>query len=106
MDWSDDVSYSVHDFEDALVAHQVEVKNFYRDLPQLHKVMLSEYGVSATEEEAKEALERLGNLTCWPSEFDGTHKALARLKDLTSQLIGRFVLTAEIETRKVQEPAH
>jgi len=101
MDWSDDVSYSVHDLEDALVAHQVEVKNFSRDLPLLHKVMANEYGVIASEEEVSEAFTRLQKLSCWPSEFDGTHKSLARLKDLTSQLIGRFVLIAEIETRRI-----
>jgi dGTPase len=43
----------------------------------------------------------LQQLSCWPVNFDRTHRSLARLKDTTSQLIGRFVLAAELETRKV-----
>ena len=101
MDWSDDVSYSVHDLEDGLVAHQLDVNNFSNDLPQLYSVMKAGYVFDATEEETSAALIRLQSLSCWPSYYDGTHRALARIKDLTSQLIGRFVLSAEIETRRV-----
>jgi dGTPase len=101
MDWSDDVSYSVHDLEDALVAGQVDVSTFSKDLPILHHVMVSDYGMDATESESAHALIRLQQLSCWPTKFDGTHASLARLKDLTSQLIGRFVLSAELETRKI-----
>ena len=101
MDWSDDVSYSVHDLEDALVANQIDVNNFSKDLPLLHKVLVNDYGVEVSQSDTQAGLERLQNLSCWPTHFDGTHGALARLKDLTSQLIGRFVLSAEIETRHV-----
>jgi dGTPase len=101
MDWSDDVSYSVHDLEDALVAGQVDVGQFSQDLPLLHHVMVNDYGVEATEVEAAAALSRLQKLSCWPTNFDGTHRSLARLKDFASQLIGRFILSAEIETRKM-----
>ena len=101
MDWSDDVSYSVHDLEDALVAGQVDVSTFSKDLPILHHVMVSDYGMDATDSESAQALFRLQQLSCWPTKFDGTHASLARLKDLTSQLISRFVLSAELETRKI-----
>ena len=101
MDWSDDVSYSVHDLEDGLVADQIDVNNFSRDLPVLHSVMINDYGITVSELEAQDALKRLQQLSCWPQHYDGTHSALARLKDLTSQLIGRFVLSAEVETRRV-----
>lgn len=106
MDWSDDVSYCVHDLEDALVAGQVSVSDFNEDLHLLYEVMLKDYGVEASESEAASALDRLQKLSCWPSFYDGTHRGLARLKDLTTQLIGRFVLSAELETRKVhgQDP--
>ena len=53
------------------------------------------------ESAAAAALERLQQLSCWPRYYDGSHRSLARLKDSTSQLIGRFVLAAELETRKV-----
>lgn len=101
MDWSDDVSYCVHDLEDALVAGQVSATDFSEDLPLLYEVMVHDYQVDATEIEARAALGRLQQLSCWPSFYDGTHQGLARIKDLTSQLIGRFVLSAELETRAV-----
>ena len=101
MDWSDDCAYSVHDLEDAIFAGQVQVKNFDNDFDTLYNQMSENYGSDATKAEAAAALTRLQGLSCWPNNFDRTHRALARLKDTTSQLIGRFVLAAELETRKV-----
>jgi len=101
MDWSDDCAYSVHDLEDAIFVGQVKVDNFERDFDILHKEMRDSYGSTATKEEAAAALGRLQQLSCWPRYYDGSHRSLARLKDSTSQLIGRFVLAAELETRKV-----
>jgi len=101
MDWSDDCAYSVHDLEDAIFAGQITVQDFDRDLPILYSEMVSQYKSDATENEAASALARLQQLSCWPKNFDRTHRSLARLKDTTSQLIGRFVLAAEVETRKI-----
>ncbi len=101
MDWSDDCAYSVHDLEDAIFVGQVKVDNFERDFDILHKEMQDSYGSTATKDEAAAALQRLQQLSCWPRFYDGSHRSLARLKDSTSQLIGRFVLAAELETRKV-----
>lgn len=101
MDWSDDCAYSVHDLEDAIFVGEIKVENFERDFDTLHKEMQSGYGSTATAQEAGAALARLQELSCWPRYYDGSHRSLARLKDSTSQLIGRFVLAAELETRKV-----
>ena len=101
MDWSDDCAYSVHDLEDAIFAGQITVKSFDTDFDVLYTEMVSGYGSDAIKDEVAAALTRLQQLSCWPAGFDRTHRALARLKDSTSQLIGRFVLAAEIETRKV-----
>ena len=101
MDWSDDCAYSVHDLEDAIFAGQLSVKTFDTDFDTLYTEMVEVYGSDATKEEAAAALSRLQKLSCWPLDFDRTHRSLARLKDTTSQLIGRFVLSAELETRKV-----
>jgi dGTPase len=101
MDWSDDCAYSVHDFEDAIFAGQVTVKNFDSDFDILYAEMTTSYGSDATKDEAAAALTRLQQLSCWPVDFDRSHRSLARLKDTASQLIGRFVLSAELETRKV-----
>lgn len=101
MDWSDDCAYSVHDFEDAIFIGQVNVKNFDNDFDILYKEMAVGYGSDATKEEASAALVRLQQLSCWPVNFDRSHRSLARLKDTASQLISRFVLAAEIETRRI-----
>ncbi|CAB4704910.1 unannotated protein [freshwater metagenome] len=101
MDWSDDCAYSVHDLEDAIFTDQVSVKRFDTDFADLYSVMVHDYGSDATQQEAIDAHKRLSALSAWPHYFDGTHRSLARLKDSTSQLIGRFVLAAELETRKV-----
>jgi len=105
MDWSDDCAYSVHDLEDAIFANQISVKNFEKDFAEIYCVMTNDYGSDATEQEAINAHRRLSQLSAWPHYYDGTHRSLARLKDSTSQLIGRFVLAAEVETRRVHGDA-
>jgi dGTPase len=99
MDWSDDVAYSVHDLEDALVTGQIDINDLESDLPSLYQTAVNDYMSDLTKEEAQQALDSLRNLSCWPKEFDRSHRHLAQLKDLTSQLIGRFALAAERETR-------
>ncbi|MFM8897466.1 MAG: deoxyguanosinetriphosphate triphosphohydrolase [Actinomycetota bacterium] len=100
MDWSDDVAYSVHDLEDALVTGQIDIAALRDDLSHLYLVATQDYLPDMTEEEAETSLDALMNLSCWPKEFDRSHRHLARLKDLTSQLVGRFALAAESETRE------
>ncbi|MFM1861011.1 MAG: hypothetical protein RLY80_600 [Actinomycetota bacterium] len=98
MDWSDDVSYSVHDFEDAIVASQLSVPDIENDLSEIHTILDKSY-LECGKEETESALARLQKLSCWPADFDGMHRDLAKLKDSTSQLIGRFVFESERATR-------
>ena len=100
MDWSDDVAYSVHDLEDALVTGHVKLENLAHDLPELFKVASQSYLAYITMDEAQHALDDLSRLSCWPKKYDGSHRHLAGLKDLASQLIGRFALAAESATRE------
>jgi len=99
MDWSDDVAYSVHDLEDALVSGQVKLHDLNNDLSEIHKIATNNYMSGISLAEAEDALKNLQQLSCWPKDYDGSHRALARLKDLASQLVGRFALAAERETR-------
>jgi dGTPase len=100
MDWSDDVAYSVHDLEDSLVSGQVKLDQLSNDLPKLFKVAQVMYLADITESEMQLALAALQKLSCWPRYYDGTHRSLARLKDLASQLIGRFAQSAEVATQE------
>jgi len=99
MDWSDDVAYSVHDLEDAIVSGQVKLESLTGDIAQLFAMAKSGYLNDITEVEVESALVKLQSLSCWPTSYDGSHRNLARLKDLASQLIGRFALAAEAATR-------
>jgi dGTPase len=100
MDWSDDVAYSVHDLEDSLVSGQVKLDQLNIDLPKLFTVAKQMYLADITEAEMQIALSSLQKLSCWPRYYDGTHRSLARLKDLASQLIGRFAQAAEVATQE------
>ena len=101
MDLSDDIAYSVHDFEDAIV-------NGYLDVPALsarvdHDALVNSMfawiGGEIAHDELIAAFDRLDNLEAWLDAWDGTRRDLARLKNLTSQLIGRFAGEAVRATR-------
>jgi dGTPase len=93
MDFADDVAYSVHDFEDAIVAGFINLDEV-ADISQ-RGYLLSQIKVWAgddlTVDQLDEALARLQSSIYWPKSFDGSPRALASLKNLTSAMIGTFV---------------
>jgi dGTPase len=102
MDWSDDVAYSVHDVEDGLHAGHIDPGCLYAEPERqsVFAVAIGRYVPADTDPaELAEALDRLLAEEWWPHGYDGTAVAQARLKDATSQLIGRFCLAAEGATR-------
>lgn len=99
MDWADDVAYSVHDFEDSVHSGQITIANLADDLHFFYEIAKEDYLHDLVAGEIESAFQRLQALSCWPTKFDGSHNSLARLKDLTSQLIGRFAQGAERATR-------
>ncbi|WP_043676676.1 deoxyguanosinetriphosphate triphosphohydrolase [Streptomyces xylophagus] len=102
MDWSDDVAYSVHDVEDGLHAGHIDPNCLHAEpeRQEIFKVAIGRYVPADTApDELAEALDRLQNQPWWPHGYDGSAVAQARLKDTTSQLIGRFCLAAEAATR-------
>ncbi|MEV8086098.1 deoxyguanosinetriphosphate triphosphohydrolase [Streptomyces nigra] len=102
MDWADDVAYSVHDVEDGLHAGHID-PNYLHAEPErqaVFAVAVGRYVPADTDpEELAAALDRLQDEPWWPHGYDGSAVAQARLKDATSQLIGRFCLAAEGATR-------
>jgi dGTPase len=103
MDWADDVAYSVHDLEDAVVGGHLDIRALTgaggADDPEgLLDVALG-YAPDAERAELGAAVERLTALSFWPSAYDGSLRDLAALKNLTSQLIGRFCTAVELATR-------
>jgi dGTPase len=100
MDWADDVAYSVHDMEDGFHAGLITFKTFKsppeREAVSRTAITYCRDGVS--EAELAEVLESLLALDIWPVSYDGGPAAAAALKNLTSELIGRFCLAAQQAT--------
>ena len=108
MDWADDVAYSVHDLEDGLHAGLVTF-DMLRDSGErqvVAKLTLAAYCPPGftTEDELAAEFTRLVGLDCWPREFDGSLAASAAVKNLTSELIGRFCRAAQAATRPAGHP--
>lgn len=101
MDLADDVSYSVHDVEDAIVLGRVDPGGLDGDAAQ-EKVVTQVrdwYDPDIDDDGLGDALDRLIRLPYWVQGYDGSRRALAALKDMTSQLIGRFCEAAGAATR-------
>ena len=101
MDLSDDIAYSVHDFEDAIVNGFLDVRALGSrvDHDELVDAMFRWIGGEFDHDTLIAAFDRLDSLEYWIDSWDGSRRDLARLKNLTSTLIGRFAGHAERATR-------
>jgi dGTPase len=108
MDWADDVAYSVHDLEDGLHAGLVTLAAL-RDRSERADVVRLTIGSYCapgftSEAELADVFEALLALEYWPAEFDGSLRASAAVKHLSSELIGRFCRAAQLATRPAGHP--
>ena len=99
MDWSDDIAYSVHDLEDGIVTGKIDVASILRERDEIAENLREHFIADATDGEIENAIRALTELPLWPKEFDLSHGDLSRLKNLTSELIGRFAKASELATR-------
>lgn len=100
MDVADDISYSVHDLEDSVV-YRVVSMSVLRDPGRAREVVdhvREWYGVGEPDALIA-ALGRLQACEWWADDYDGSRRSLASLKDMTSQLIGRFAQAIVTATR-------
>ncbi|MEZ0579001.1 deoxyguanosinetriphosphate triphosphohydrolase [Nocardioides sp. MH1] len=89
MDLADDVAYSVHDVEDGTVAGTVDLTRL--DRAGVWETVRAWYAPDLDDDALDEVLARLQRIGSWPTAaHDGTRGSLAALKNLTSDLIGRF----------------
>lgn len=102
MDLSDDIAYSVHDMEDAIVAGSFNPLSLgdRKVIDAIVELTRSWYGQQWDADELVAALERLRSLEMFPQHFNGSRSALAQLKNITSALIGRFAGSVERATRE------
>ncbi|MEI6624407.1 MAG: deoxyguanosinetriphosphate triphosphohydrolase [Actinomycetes bacterium] len=102
MDWSDDVAYSVHDVEDGVHAGHIDLRALSA-IPEQAAVCELARAVYAPQfelNELEDALFRIIDSQVWLRDFDGSFDAMVRLKNLTSALIGRFVMASLDATRE------
>jgi dGTPase len=106
MDWSDDVAYSVHDVEDAVASGWLDPRLLRErvDVEAVLAVAGEVYEPGLTPDELSAALDRLLATDAVPLTYDGSRQSLAALKDMTSRLIGRFVVAVEQATRAEHGP--
>ena len=93
MDFADDVAYSVHDFEDAIVEGFIDPATL--NDPMAHEALMDEIGRWSegllAKVQLEEALSNLKESPYWLYSFDGSPRNRAQLKNLASDLIGSFV---------------
>ncbi|GAA6524754.1 deoxyguanosinetriphosphate triphosphohydrolase [Intrasporangium sp. DVR] len=106
MDWSDDVAYSVHDLEDAIASDWLDPRALRSgtEMRSVLEVAGASYAPDQDPAALAAALERILATGAIPAAFDGSRNALAALKDMTSRIIGRFVLAVELATRERHGP--
>ncbi|MBO0846061.1 MAG: deoxyguanosinetriphosphate triphosphohydrolase [Nocardioides sp.] len=97
MDLADDIAYSVHDVEDGVVASRIDLSGL--DAEAVWEAVRDWYLPLATDDVLAAGLARLRTVASWPgTAYDGSRRALAALKNLTSELIGRFAAEAQAAT--------
>ncbi len=93
MDAADDIAYSVHDLEDAIVGGRLDLGVMARESERARvwQTVREWYLPEADDAALDHAWRRLREVAAWPeAAYDGSRRGLGRLKDLTSDLIGVF----------------
>lgn len=101
MDFSDDIAYSVHDVEDGIISGRISLKVLW-DLVEL--AALAEKGAAAFGGTADSLVDAASRLRSLPSishaaDFNYTLASWAQLKQLTSELVGRYIGAVTEATR-------
>ncbi|PWG64161.1 deoxyguanosinetriphosphate triphosphohydrolase [Bifidobacterium callitrichidarum] len=101
MDLSDDIAYSVHDVEDSIATGAFDpiVLTDSRMLDRIVEATRAWYGPQWDPDRLIGAYRRLRREQLFPSHFNGSRRALAELKNIASDLIGRFCWAVETATR-------
>lgn len=97
MDLADDIAYSVHDVEDGVVAGRIDLTRLDREA--ICDAVRAWYLPTASDDDLGAALDGLASVGTWPTTpYDASRRSLAALKNLTSDLIGRFCGAAQAAT--------
>jgi dGTPase len=107
MDLSDDIAYSVHDFEDAIFGEYIDPTflSARAGHDSLIRAIHEWAGGDFTSDELIQAFDRLTASELWLTTWDGSRACQAKLKNFTSQMIGHFAGTSVQATREAY-PEH
>ena len=102
MDLSDDIAYSVHDFEDAIVNEYIDPAflSARAGHDSLIRAVQAWAGDSFSVDDMAEAFDRLAGYDVWMTGWDASRRDLGKLKNFTSQMIGHFSQSATQATRE------
>lgn len=106
MDFSDDIAYSVHDVEDSIATGAFDpiVLADPKMLDHIIEQTRAWYGAKWDADKLLAAFMRLRREHLFPAHFNGSRESLAQLKNITSDLIGRFCWSVETATRDTYGP--
>ncbi|PJM75516.1 deoxyguanosinetriphosphate triphosphohydrolase [Bifidobacterium simiarum] len=101
MDLADDIAYSVHDVEDAVVCRSLDPVTLAdaKTVDAIVERTRRWYGEQWSADGLLSAFGRLRGAGLLPERFSGSRRSLALLKNLTSAQIGRFTDAVESATR-------
>ncbi|WP_346845224.1 deoxyguanosinetriphosphate triphosphohydrolase [uncultured Rothia sp.] len=101
MDLADDISYSVHDVEDAVFGGHLQLEELKDPAKRQHVFEKTRlwYLPNVDDAALDAALRRLESLDRWVPFMSGTRASMAAFKAFTSEVIGRFAATAMEATR-------
>lgn len=100
MDLSDDIAYSVHDFEDAVVGEYIdpEILTSKSGHESLIRAVARWSNGTYSDDELAQAFDRIACADTWLTSWEGTRADQAKLKNFTSDMIGRFAGAAIRDT--------
>jgi len=103
MDIADDIAYSVHDIEDAIYANHLnmEIHTNTKDKQDIVELAKSDYALELKIDVLEQTFDELVSQDWWLKRFTPAQMDLAKLKNMTSHLIGKFTEEIEFATKSL-----